>query len=268
MAMMRERHSSTTPGHKCYGVTWSYIAGQTVTQAWNTTLTQSGAAVIARNVSYNGSIPTGGTTSFGFNGSSPGSNPAPTSFAVNGAACTGGTTPTGGPTTTPPMTPTTGPPATADITVDSATKFQTVDGFGAAVSIWGSAWSTAETQTLVGSGPGQFGLSIVRTGISPVSSEWPNQVNALKAAKASRSDVKILASPWTAPAAWKTNNSRVNGGKLKTDYYDDYATTSQLPGCGPVLRPSGQGVGPRWGGPPRPGRFLTTGGSAARCTGV
>ena len=35
--------------------------------------------------------------------------------------------------------------------------------------------------------------------------------------------MKILASPWTAPAAWKTNNSRINGGKLKTDYYDDYA---------------------------------------------
>jgi len=31
------------------------------------------------------------------------------------------------------------------------------------------------------------------------------------------------ASPWTAPASFKTNNSRVNGGKLKTDYYDDYA---------------------------------------------
>ena len=204
-------------------LTWSYGAGQTVTQAWNTTLTQSGAAVTARNVSYNGSIPTGGTTSFGFNGSSPGSNPAPTSFAVNGVACTGGTTPTGGPTTPPPVTPTTGPPAPPDLTVNSATKFQTVDGFGAAVSIWGGAWSTAETQTLVGSGPGQFGLSIVRTGISPVSSEWSTQVNALKAAKSSGSDVKILASPWTAPAAWKTNNSRVDGGKLKTDYYDDYA---------------------------------------------
>ena len=37
-------------------LTWSYGAGQTVTQAWNTTLTQSGAAVTAKNVSYNGSI--------------------------------------------------------------------------------------------------------------------------------------------------------------------------------------------------------------------
>ena len=204
-------------------LTWSYSAGQTVTQAWNTTLTQSGAAVTAKNVSYNGSVATNGTVAFGFNGSWAGSNPAPAGFAVNGVACTGGTTPTSGPTSTPTSTPTTGPSASPDITVNAATKYQTIDGFGSAVSIWGSAWSTAETQTLVGSGGGQLGLSIVRTGISPVSSEWPTQVNALKTAKASGSTVKILASPWTAPAAWKTNNSRINGGKLKTDYYDDYA---------------------------------------------
>jgi len=213
-------------------LTWSYGAGQAVTQAWNATVTQSGAAVTARNVSYNGAIPTNGTASFGFNGSWTSSNPAPTSFALNGVACTGGTTPTTpapttpAPTTPPPTTPppTTPPPTgPADITVNSATRYQTVDGFGAAQSIWGSAWSTAETQTLVGMGPNQLGLSIVRTGLSPVSSEWATHVNSLKTAKASGSNVKILASPWTAPAAWKTNNSRVNGGKLRTDYYDDYA---------------------------------------------
>ncbi|MEV4479553.1 cellulose binding domain-containing protein [Micromonospora coxensis] len=201
-------------------LTWTYSAGQTVTQAWNTTLTQSGATVTARNVSYNGSLATNGTTSFGFNGSWTGSNPAPTSFTLNGVACTGGTAPPTSPTASPTTPPPTGP---ADITVNSATKYQTIDGFGAAVSIWGGAWSTSETQTLVGLGPNQLGLSIVRTGISPVSGEWPTQVNALRTAKSYGSGVKILASPWTAPAAWKTNNSRINGGKLRTDYYDDYA---------------------------------------------
>jgi len=58
-------------------LTWSFSAGQAVTQAWNTTLTQSGAAVTAKNVSYNGSVATNGAVSFGFNGSSAGSNPAP-----------------------------------------------------------------------------------------------------------------------------------------------------------------------------------------------
>ncbi|MER5609038.1 non-reducing end alpha-L-arabinofuranosidase family hydrolase [Micromonospora tulbaghiae] len=101
-------------------LTWSFGAGQTVTQSWNTSLTQSGAAVTARNVDYNGSIPTSGTTSFGFNGSWTSSNPVPTSFALNGVTCTGGTTtptggPTGTPTTAPPTTapPTTAPPTTA-----------------------------------------------------------------------------------------------------------------------------------------------------------
>ncbi|WP_433495980.1 cellulose binding domain-containing protein [Micromonospora sp. CA-248089] len=212
-------------------LTWSYAAGQTVTQAWNATVTQSGAAVTARNVDYNGSIPTNGTTSFGFNGAWTSSNPAPTSFALNGVTCTGGTTPTSpstSPSTSPTISPTTSPstpPPTgaADITVNTASRYQTIDGFGAAVSIWGGAWSTAETQTLVGLGPNQLGLSIVRTGISPVSGEWGTQVSALRTAKSYGSNVKIMASPWTAPAAWKTNNSRINGGKLRTDYYDDYA---------------------------------------------
>ncbi|MEG3632834.1 non-reducing end alpha-L-arabinofuranosidase family hydrolase, partial [Micromonospora palythoicola] len=95
-------------------LTWSFGAGQTVTQSWNTTLTQSGAAVTARNVSYNGTIPTNGTTSFGFNGSWTSNNPTPTDFALNGVTCTGGVTPTTPPTTTPPTTtpPTTTPPTT------------------------------------------------------------------------------------------------------------------------------------------------------------
>ncbi|GAB3808617.1 non-reducing end alpha-L-arabinofuranosidase family hydrolase [Micromonospora zhanjiangensis] len=101
-------------------LTWSFGAGQTVQQAWNTTLTQSGSAVTAKNVSYNGSVPTNGTVSFGFNGSWTGSNPVPTNFAVNGVACNGvpgPTTPgptTPGPTTPGPTTPgpTTPPPTT------------------------------------------------------------------------------------------------------------------------------------------------------------
>src|SRR3954451_4288359 len=58
-------------------LTWSYSAGQTVTQAWNATVAQSGTAVTAKNVSYNGAVATNGTVSFGFNGSWTSSNPAP-----------------------------------------------------------------------------------------------------------------------------------------------------------------------------------------------
>ncbi|WFE55342.1 pectate lyase [Micromonospora sp. WMMD712] len=98
-------------------LTWSFGAGQTITQAWNATVTQSGSAVTATNASFNGNLATNASAAFGFNGTwNNSSNPTPTSFAVNGVTCTGGTSPTtpGNPTTPPPTTPppTTPPPTT------------------------------------------------------------------------------------------------------------------------------------------------------------
>ncbi|KWV31253.1 cellulose-binding domain-containing protein [Micromonospora rifamycinica] len=95
--------------------TWTFGAGQRVDQGWNATFNQNGSSVSAANAGYNGSVGTNGTVSFGFNGSWTGSNPVPTTFAVNGVTCTGGVTPTTGtPTTAPPTTapPTTPPPTT------------------------------------------------------------------------------------------------------------------------------------------------------------
>ncbi|GAA3458304.1 cellulase family glycosylhydrolase [Saccharothrix longispora] len=66
---------------------WTWAAGQTVTQSWGATTTQSGAQLSAANVAYNATIPAGGSVSFGFIGSWNGTNPAPTSFALNGATC-------------------------------------------------------------------------------------------------------------------------------------------------------------------------------------
>src|SRR5687767_1924531 len=59
---------------------WTFPSGQRVTQAWNATVTASGSQVTATNMSYNASIATNGTVSFGFNGSWSGSNQAPASF--------------------------------------------------------------------------------------------------------------------------------------------------------------------------------------------
>lgn len=80
-------------------VRWSFTAGQTVTQAWGATATQAGAAVTVVNAGWNGSLATNGSASFGFNGSWNSSNPAPTSFTLNGTVCTGATAP---PTSVPP----------------------------------------------------------------------------------------------------------------------------------------------------------------------
>ncbi|WP_433187357.1 cellulose-binding domain-containing protein [Actinoallomurus sp. CA-150999] len=86
---------------------WTFGSGQTVGQAWNAQVSQSGSAVTASNVSWNGSLATGADTSFGFNGTwNNTSNDVPTGFTLNGVTCTGGvtTTPTP-PTTPPPATP-------------------------------------------------------------------------------------------------------------------------------------------------------------------
>ncbi|MFE0593162.1 cellulase family glycosylhydrolase [Micromonospora echinospora] len=90
-------------------------AGQRVGQGWSATYSQTGPAVTARNMSYNGALASGASTSIGFNGTWTGSNPAPTSFTLNGTVCNGSTPPTTPPPTTPPPTtppPTTPPPTT------------------------------------------------------------------------------------------------------------------------------------------------------------
>jgi lysophospholipase L1-like esterase len=93
---------------------WNFATGQSVTQAWNATVTQSGAAVTAKNLSYNGAIATGGTVNFGFNGAWTTADPVPSAFTLNGASCTG--TPTATPCATPSAstrpTPSTTPSAT------------------------------------------------------------------------------------------------------------------------------------------------------------
>jgi lysophospholipase L1-like esterase len=61
--------------------------GQTVTNAWNATISPSSGSVTATNVSYNAAIPPGGNTSFGFQANHTGNAAAPTGFALNGVAC-------------------------------------------------------------------------------------------------------------------------------------------------------------------------------------
>jgi cellulose 1,4-beta-cellobiosidase len=84
-------------------------SGQTVSQGWNGTFTQSGQQVTVTNAGYNGSVAANASVAPGFNGTWSTSNPVPTSFTVNGHACNGTTTPTPTPTTpvtTPTNTPT------------------------------------------------------------------------------------------------------------------------------------------------------------------
>jgi hypothetical protein len=89
-------------------------SAQKVTQGWGATFSQSGAHVTAANLSYNGALASGASSSIGFLGSWSGSNPVPAAFTVNGVACNGSTTTT--PPTTQPTTPPTTPPTTGPTT--------------------------------------------------------------------------------------------------------------------------------------------------------
>ncbi|MGX7674604.1 cellulose binding domain-containing protein [Plantactinospora sp. DSM 117369] len=92
-------------------LTWSFTAGQAVTQLWNGSVTQTAAQVAVTNAAWNGSISTGATTNFGFGATwNNASNPVPTDFALNGVACTGSTTtPSASASASPSVSPSTPP---------------------------------------------------------------------------------------------------------------------------------------------------------------
>ncbi|MGI5507234.1 cellulose-binding domain-containing protein [Lentzea sp. CA-135723] len=71
-------------------VKWRYDGGETVSQLWNGTVSQSGAEVSVTNAAYNALIVKDGSVTFGFNGAATGPTSPPASFSVNGAACTTG----------------------------------------------------------------------------------------------------------------------------------------------------------------------------------
>jgi cellulose 1,4-beta-cellobiosidase len=84
-----------------WSVKWSYAGNQKVTSGWNARISQSGTAVTAANESYNATLSSGGSVSFGFQGSYTGSNAIPATFTLDGVTCnvdSGGGEPTDPPT--------------------------------------------------------------------------------------------------------------------------------------------------------------------------
>lgn len=66
---------------------WTFAGNQTITNLWNGLLSQSGQAVSVDNAPWNGTIPANSSVSFGFQAAYSGSNPAPTTFVLNGQTC-------------------------------------------------------------------------------------------------------------------------------------------------------------------------------------
>jgi endoglucanase len=61
-----------------WAVSWSLASGQSVTQAWNGTLSTAGSTVTVRNVSWNGALAPRGTAQFGFLANGAATTPAVT----------------------------------------------------------------------------------------------------------------------------------------------------------------------------------------------
>jgi glucosylceramidase len=122
------------------------------------------------------------------------------------------------------------------ITINEALSYQTIDGFGYALTE-GSAEAIntlpAATQTSLlnelfdpvsGIGISALRISIGASDLSNSDYTYDENDNTtvLKKILAINPDIKILATPWTAPLWMKTNNSW-SGGSLNTAYYDAYA---------------------------------------------
>jgi glucosylceramidase len=142
------------------------------------------------------------------------------------------------------------------IEVNAAQTFQTIDGFGFALT--GGSASVINTlgatekdellKELFTTDNNHIGISYLRISIGAsdldaapftydeltntstdlelknftIDKDRTNLLPILKKIVALNPDIKILASPWTAPTWMKTNNSYV-GGSLKPEYYDVYA---------------------------------------------
>jgi glucosylceramidase len=147
-------------------------------------------------------------------------------------------------------------PSGNTITVDPGTTFQTMDGFGFALT-GGSAYlinrlpvsdKNSLLQELFSPDSTFIGTSYLRisigssdldayvfsyTNIDPnstdpelrsfdITPDTYNLIPVLKAILAINPDIKIMGSPWSAPAWMKTNKNSV-GGSLKPEYYGVYA---------------------------------------------
>jgi glucosylceramidase len=142
------------------------------------------------------------------------------------------------------------------IVIDDGTKFQTMDGFGHALTggtaqlmmKMSPAARTALLKELFGDGPGDIATSYIRVSVGasdmndhvytyddmPAGQTDPDLksfslapdntdvIPVLKEILAINPKIKILASPWTAPA-WMKDNDDVKGGSLKKEYYSAYA---------------------------------------------
>jgi O-glycosyl hydrolase len=108
------------------------------------------------------------------------------------------------------------------VTVQLSQTRQTIEGFGINNN-WQPALTDAEADALFDVNKG-LGLTILRVGMG-TDGKLTNSANEGDMAKAKARGAKyIIGSTWSPPKEWKTNNSENDGGYLKPEYYEQWAT--------------------------------------------
>ncbi len=129
---------------------FAYAGNQTVTGSWNGVASQSGQAVSVKDAGWNSTIAPNATASFGFNAKYSGANLDPSSFSVNGVACS---------SIAPPPPPPPPPPPSSSCAVtwsvnDWGGAFVaslTIGNTGsAAINGWKLAWAFPGDQRITG----------------------------------------------------------------------------------------------------------------------
>jgi len=108
------------------------------------------------------------------------------------------------------------------VTVDCATEYQKIRGFGGMnMPGWIADLTTDQVKLAFGNGDGQLGLSILRVKVPSDATLFYKEYPA--AAMAKSLGAIVFATPWSPPASMKTNGSIV-GGTIKATSYSDYAS--------------------------------------------
>lgn len=114
-------------------------------------------------------------------------------------------------------------------TVDFGTQDQLIRGFGGSEA-WSGTMPSTQISSLYGTGSSDLGLTIMRLRIAPATwsastqtadtTQWTAELSNGKAAQ--NMGALVFATPWTAPASMKTNNS-TNEGSIAASSYAAYA---------------------------------------------
>ena len=104
------------------------------------------------------------------------------------------------------------------VTITWDHMYQRIDGFGASSATF-THLTDPEADMFFSVDKG-IGLSLLRNSINADGTTSETEIMRQALARGAR----IFSTPWTPPAAWKTNHSLVNGGSLLTANYQDYAT--------------------------------------------